>query len=119
MNDSLAELAEIKDRFLKHSDADLMRAAARQIYAGAILLMQEMQGKVTELAANPRDGGSLFKSLAQAVKAANDAMAVLVNIRDKLAKTIEATEQDGVQEEDDFGGILEAYRGYLKKDKDQ
>ena len=58
-----AELSEIKDRFLKHSDADLMRAAARQIYAGVILLMQEVQGKVGELTANPRDTGFLFKSL--------------------------------------------------------
>ena len=70
------DLNRIKDLFVNLSDEQLIRQNARQLYAGSILLLQKMQENLHLVETTPRDIGALFKSIADATKAANEMRAL-------------------------------------------
>lgn len=108
-------------KHVEHGDMNMMRAAARHCYANALVLSNMLQDRAAN---DPElgtvDAGKLAKAIADSVKSANQAMAILVNMGEELVRTVRMIEGhvvdnsgDPVADEDvrdDYGDVFAAFR---------
>lgn len=113
----------VKDMVAQYADMgdmNLMRAAARHCYANAMVLSGMLQKRKDDPELNLGDAGKMAKAIADSVKSANQAMAILVNMGEELVRTmriIEGTVVDNSGEavapeevRDDYGDVFASFR---------
>lgn len=113
----------VKDMVAQYADMgdmNLMRAAARHCYANAMVLSNMLQRRKDDPELNMGDAGKMAKAIADSVKSANQAMAILVNMGEELVRTmriIEGTVVDNSGEpvapenvRDDYGDVFAPFR---------
>lgn len=101
-------------------DMNMMRAAARHCYANAMVLSGMLQTRKDDPELNIGDAGKMAKAIADSVKSANQAMAILVNMGEELVRTMRIIEgsvvdnsgQPVAPEEvrDDYGDVFASFR---------
>jgi hypothetical protein len=106
------EAQELREELEGKSDDALIKAANREAYITAIILLRQIQKRPKLVGTMPREIGSLQNALAGSIVAANGGFKVLLEMQDKLLDLVPDPPQDGAPEPppDPLAAAIDAFR---------